>query len=168
MGIRHAMQNTRGAALAVAFTLLACASLGVVLHGRTQGPSGDPDNQRAWYTIDDGKTWFADHASRVPPFDHQGKPAVRCYVYTCGDGKPWVSHLMRYTPEGAKHRATPQPLQGFDPASLAKLQSTVEVKPPGTGDKGWLKLNDPKAAAFQTPKCPHGTDHNITPVEPSG
>jgi hypothetical protein len=165
MGIRQTLQAHRGVAILVSFALMACASFGVVLHARS---SADRDGQMAWFTDDDGKTRFPDDASKVPPFDHHGKPAVRCYVYTCGDGKQWVSHLLRYTPEGQKLREAAQPVRDFDPASVARIQSTVEVKLPGTGDKGWVKLSDPRGAAIQTPKCPHGTNHTIQAVEPTG
>ena len=56
---------------------------------------------QVFFTDDDGKTWFPDDAKRVPPFDRNGKPAVRAHVYKCG-GKTFVNHMERYTPEAKK------------------------------------------------------------------
>ena len=34
-----------------------------------------------YYTVDDGKTYFAASESNVPPFSYQGQTAVRAYVF---------------------------------------------------------------------------------------
>ena len=65
--------------------------------------------RQAFYSDDDGATWFADAADRLPPFDHDGKPAFSAFVYEC-DGKPFVNHLERYT-----RRAAPSPRRPANP-----------------------------------------------------
>ena len=55
---------------------------------------------QSWYTDDDGKTWYADDKSLSPPIDHNGKTAVRAYVFSCDGGKhEFVGYLERYTPD---------------------------------------------------------------------
>src|SRR5947207_15643246 len=57
---------------------------------------------QAYFSTDDGKSWFVDDAKKIPPFQKNGKDAVRAYVYKCPDGTKFVSHLERYTPEAKK------------------------------------------------------------------
>jgi hypothetical protein len=45
---------------------------------------------KAFYTDDDGRTWFVDDAAKLSPFDHQGKLAFRCYVYQTAQGMKFV------------------------------------------------------------------------------
>src|SRR5688572_20392754 len=56
---------------------------------------------QAYYTNDEGKTFFAESSERVYPFDRGGKPVYRAYVYQCGDGQPFVSYIARYTDAAA-------------------------------------------------------------------
>lgn len=52
----------------------------------------------AYYTDDDGQTFFVDSVYRVPPFDHNGKTAVRAMRMTYDDGKKdFVAYLQRFT-----------------------------------------------------------------------
>ena len=56
---------------------------------------------KAWYTTDDGQTWFKDSNRLVPPFQRDGKEAVLAKVYEC-DGKEFVAYMERYRPGPAK------------------------------------------------------------------
>lgn len=55
----------------------------------------------AYYSDDDGATYFGDIANRIPPFDHQGKAAVSADVYRRTDGTAFVGYLERYTDTAA-------------------------------------------------------------------
>ncbi|HWP40815.1 MAG TPA: hypothetical protein VNL70_07805 [Tepidisphaeraceae bacterium] len=80
---------------------------------------------KAWYTVDDGKTFFADSALKIPPFEHEGKIAYRCQVWTYDGGKTrFVSHLERY-PEAVKKKL--ESMDRKDPAAVFELQ----MVPPG-------------------------------------
>ncbi|MDB5324817.1 MAG: hypothetical protein JWM57_386, partial [Phycisphaerales bacterium] len=58
---------------------------------------------KAYYSDDDGKTTFVDGIDRVPPFDHNGKTAVRAVLFTADDhGTSFVGYLERYTPQAAR------------------------------------------------------------------
>lgn len=63
---------------------------------RNDGPR--PMNTKAFFTNDDGQTWFAEDAAKPTPFDHQGKPAVKVYVWRCGGGKPFITYMERINP----------------------------------------------------------------------
>ena len=123
--------------------------------------------ERAYYTIDDGKSWFADQAAKLPPFEYDGKQAVRAYVFEC-NGKRFVNSLERYTPEG------------LQAAQLAKVAPGGSIRGPGTpkasptlkevkrpGQSVWVAQHDyGKSGAILAIKCPDGGTGDITPIEP--
>jgi hypothetical protein len=113
----------------------------------------------AFFSNDDGKSWFTDDAKKVPPFQKDGKDAYRVFVFKCPDGKKFVSHLERYTPEAKKRLeavlASSDANTVQDPMMLESIQmGGVEVKSPGRGT--WIKQSDDRAAAVVVPKCPGG------------
>jgi hypothetical protein len=133
------------------------------------GSSGPAVATEAYYTVDDGATYFADDINQIPPYDYKGKPAVRAYVYECPGGKPFVSHLERYTAEGKKAlEAARKSNDPNNPVVMEDVMATgLEVKKPGTGDKGWVKQGNGAAAAkIMELKCPDGKTDGIQPVMP--
>jgi len=115
-----------------------------VLAGRHKYPSGPP---QAYYTVDDGKTFFADSTDKVPPFDHEGQPAVTAYVYQCG-GQKFVGYMERFTPKFhdyvVAHGRTPE-----------AARYGRELKRPG--EPNWLPSGDlVKVAQIEDVKCPNG------------
>src|SRR4029453_3783233 len=86
VGIRESLsRNTKtGYIVATALALVAVAAMTFAL-ARPTGPR--PPSGMAYYSVDDGATWFADAADKPSPFDHQGKPAYRVYVWKCAHGK---------------------------------------------------------------------------------
>jgi hypothetical protein len=123
----------------------------------------------AWYTADDGKTWYSDDKSLTPPFDRDGKTSVRAFVFTCDEDKhEFVGYLERYTPEAkqaiensltaVKTEKEPPPAGLFD--TLAK--TGIEVKRPG--DSTWINVSSPKAASIRKVACPAG--QTLQPVYP--
>ena len=119
-----------------------------------------------YYSVDDGKTYFADDASKIPPYDYNGKTAVRALVFDCGDGKPFVGLLQRYTKEA---RAKLEKAQSGQPGDLLMEDIEItglEVKKPGTGDTGWVRQTDPRAGAVSRVTCPDGKVENLRAVTP--
>jgi len=109
------------------------------------------------FSIDDGKTWFAASSSNVPPFDYNGKQAVRAYVFEC-NGKRFVGFLERFTPEAHKlmveNKGTPQ----------TRVYGR-EMKRPG--DATWVKSGDYNGMGkVMDIKCPDGSSGTPEPVEP--
>jgi hypothetical protein len=115
---------------------------------------------REFFSDDDGKTFFVDDRAKLPPFDHNGKPAYRARVYTCDGGKTkFVGWLERYTPE-AKKIVEGQVKAGAGSTGggpiLLEDQSGVQVKKAGTGEKGWVSNNDPANMRVKEVNCPNG------------
>lgn len=158
MGIREKLNRnpaiTTGATIAV--IVIALIFIGMQMFG-SRGPAIPT---QAYYTIDDGKTWFADDIKKVPPFDHNGQQAVKVYIYKCGDGEPFVGHLERYTPEAkAKVEASrnqPPGQPGAMPPMMMDLEfQGREVKKPG--DANWSSMGNMQTAqSIITPRCPEG------------
>ncbi len=165
MGVREAL-NKNGAAKVVIGALLVLGALWWLMSSTNVAGQGKP---KAFYTTDDGATWFADDADKLPPFDHDGKKAVMCFVYKAGErGTPFVSHLQRFTPEGIKQIEDAKSSKEFNPVGFNSSQrATVEIKLPKTGDKGWLPVNDPRALAIQQVKLPAGASGELIAVDPN-
>jgi hypothetical protein len=157
MGVRQWFNdNARLTMLAVGVIVVAAVGIVVmqVMASRPKIRSGLPD---AYFSGDDGKTFFVANSTSVPPFDHKGKPAVRAYVFECG-GQRFVGYLERFNAEAHKAMlngsATPQhQIYGR------------ELKKPG--EANWIKSGDFAAVdKVSEVKCPHGGAHSPEPVEP--
>ncbi len=128
--------------------------------GSSSGPS---EPTRAFYTVDDGATWFPDSIDKIPPFEYQGKQAVRAYVFRCPDGKEFVGYLERYNDQAKaildrfrEDRAAGRQITNSQEVARAEMGGK-QVKRPN--DKNWVVLN-PMALAQMQAKCPDGS----TPV----
>lgn len=128
--------------------------------------SGPP--VKAFYSDDDGQTWFVDAADKIPPFDHNGKPACRVHVYRCGDGPPFVSYLERYDLEAkAKAERTMEEALKKGPSWGGHDEAGTFLQMKRPGDKMWTAATDPAAIARITqPVCPDGKSDGIRPVIP--
>jgi hypothetical protein len=155
MGIREVINRKPGIAIGTIALVLIALAVFIFLQFRANHQVMAPvagDGPKSWYTADDGKSWFPDRANRVTPFDHDGKQAYRCYVWTCDEGKvTFVSHLERLKPS---LRAALKGKETFNPIDL--IPGSLEVKPPLTGDTGWIDTMSADALNVQTPKCPGG------------
>jgi hypothetical protein len=152
--MREIIERNRTLITVLAVLAIAAAAVAAWISWPTAGGTAarSSDAPQGWYTIDDGKSWFADRANRVVPFDYNGKPAVRCYVYTCDDGKTkFAAYLERVKPSAQKQFA------GKDHADPWEfIPGSLEVKAPLTGDRGWVDPTMPQAQAIMTPRCPDG------------
>jgi hypothetical protein len=130
------------------------------------GPVASSGASQMYYSNDDGATYFAEAATKLPPFDHNGKPAVRALVFDCGDGKPFVGMLQRYTKEAKAKLEKAQAGQPGD-VIMEDIEITgLEIKKPKTGDDKWIKQTDPRAGAVSRVTCPDGKIENLRAVTP--
>lgn len=123
----------------VALILLAVV---LALRSSSGGSSGVGD---AYYTTDDGATWFAADTKELPPIQHSGKPAVRAHLFAGEDGKKFVGYLERYTDEAkAVLTEADAVLQTGKMPDMGKAQAARmtgrQVKKPG--DKAWISGTD--------------------------
>ena len=169
MGIRESLnQQNPKVVLGVTAGVVLVIVVFLVWYERGSGGGGagiGPGGAQAYFSVDDGKSWFLDDASKLPPFDRGGKEAVRAYLYRCGDnGTPFIAFLERYTPEEKKRRqaAAQQEQSGSKhmPAPLLDTAAGTEIKVPG-GQGSWIKQSDPRARAIMMPKCPDGGNAQI-------
>lgn len=123
---------------------------------------------KAWYTDDNGKTWFADDSRKLPPFDHDGKQAVACFVYTCDGGKTeYVSYLLRVSPAGQKEIQDLIKKQQAGDTNIRLPELPMEVELPGAGDNGWVSASSAAAHAMIVPHSPTGDLSNLQLVDPN-
>jgi hypothetical protein len=172
MGIREKMNQNPGVTTGVTVGVIVIALIFIVW--QLWPSSGPRIPTKAFYTVDDGKTYFPDDIKKVPPFDHEGKQAVRAYVFKCGSTK-FVAYLEMYTPDAkAKlekaraEAASAKNPQGMPPDMMMMpdmMQAGVLVKKPGQGN--WVSQADfQKSQSIMQVKCPDGKTTDLEPVMP--
>ena len=153
MGIRETINNNP-AATGIAGSIILVAAI-IWIYVSNQDVASIRAST-AYYSSDDGKTYFADDIDRIYPFDHEGKQAYRAYVYRCGDKAPHVSYLAKYSDsvrtklEQLKGNNTPQAVEEFH-----DLATRIEVKKPG--DTKWFSMFSREGQTLTMhPTCPDG------------
>lgn len=174
MDIRKTINDKPGLAIGIA---AAVGLLGILLLIWEISPSKAESANvgKAFFSDDDGKSWFIDDDSKLSPFDHGGKAACRAAVYRCGNGKPFVAYLSKYSDaqlaqiaDAKKALSEPQ-AKGTRPMSDPAFP--MEVKKPG--DSKWIRAPGTgakaDAAGYQRVTnvvCPDGSSA-VTAVRPS-
>ena len=99
MGIRDTI-NKRPAVAASALVILI---LGAALYAKSSlsRASHEADQSLAYFTDDDGKSYFADAFDKKSGFDHDGKTAYAAYVFSRDGGTPFVGYMIRPAPANA-------------------------------------------------------------------
>jgi hypothetical protein len=146
------MNEKPAVAAGVAIGLIVLAVVGILWYsgsiggGGPAGADGIGDAQR-YYTVDDGKTWFADSYNKIPPYEKDGKTAVLAKVFKDLDngGALFVGYLTRHTPE-AKRMLEERQQKGAtaDLGPIELAAGGIEYKKPLTGDTGWMRSGDPR------------------------
>lgn len=155
MGIRQTMNENPALSIGVTAGAILVAIIIIIweLVGGKSPTSTAAINQ-SFFTDDDGKTFFADDANKIPPFMHNGKPAYKVLVFKCKDGKPFVAHMERYTEEGKKRLEDTKQTRG----RLAQgMGAFMEVKKPG--QPTWVRMtgDNPRAwSEIMRVTCPDG------------
>ena len=163
MSVRESIDQHRTAASVGGIILVAAACLVIWMQFRQDG--GDSaevsSSSRAFFTVDDGKTFFADSSKRVPPFEYKGAIAVRAHVFTSDGGKTsFVGYLERFTPD-AKAKMERMLADGGDTSvTPPSLLNGLEVKKPQAPE--WVKAVD-RTRAGEICSVANGVE--ITPAE---
>src|SRR5205814_886672 len=148
MSLRDIINRNSKVSLAV-ITVGVATALGLAAYQRSTPPIIVP--QSGYFSDDDGKTYFQDDASNIPPFDHQGKQAVSAYVFTGSDGKPFVGYLERAISSEARdavsvarHQLVEQASSRSVPDStvMEEITKNLEVKRPGA--EKWVRTVSPE------------------------
>ncbi len=178
MGIRETLNQNPAITTGVTIGIIVIA-LGFIGWQVLSGDGAPSAVTKMYYTVDDGATYFADDANKLSPFDHEGKPAVRCYVFTCDKKKSqFVAYLERLTPEAQKKMAAALEAQKkavptapganvpgpFGPETDFIAQEGTEVKKPGAPK--WFKRNSVEGEKAVQPSCPDGKNEMLDIVLP--
>ena len=156
MGIRETIRKSQKGTVVVACVVLIGAIIAIFVQAKSFGPAGPGD---AFFTVDDGKTFFAGDARQLAPFDYGGKQAVRAHVFEC-EGKKVVGYMSRYTQESLDlfEEAKLAKAEGRPPKNVQKLATVAftgtELKKPGS-DK-WVVQTNTNATKIRIFKCKDG------------
>jgi hypothetical protein len=128
-----------------------------------------PPAHQAYFSTDDGASWFTDSEDKIPPFQKDGKPAYRVYLYSCDAGATkFVGYMQRFTADAKAKIEQSQTLTGeaLDAEAAAIGQARLageEVKKPKTGDtdKAWLKRSTRDGDVISRPMCPNGSPAQV-------
>lgn len=155
MGIRETLNRFPN--LSTALAAVGVVIIGIVIWFQIR--QNTPTLPRAYYTVDDGATYFEDEPDKLTPFDYRGKPAVGAVIFQGKDGKPFVGYMTRIDP--AKHEAVKR-FRGLTnsntppgPKELREVAGSGQIKRPG--DKNWITDNGPGSLEMKAVKLPDGT-----------
>lgn len=158
MGVRQKLNDLPKVGIVVTAVLV--VGVYAVVAWEIRGPKfGGHGQLRSYYSDDDGKSYFVDDAALMPPFDHGGATAVRCYVFQCG-GKIFVGFLEKFSDEVMAGLNKPM-VRGDKPLDF---RGGTLVKRPG--DHDWVKKYSRKGEAIQQVKCPDGSADQPQYVKP--
>lgn len=168
MSIREAMQRHSGITTAITLVVTLVAIGYLVFFLSTSRSPGQAAKQ-AYFTTDDGATWFADDINLLPPFTKDGKEAVRAYIFRCDGGKPFVAYLMRFTPEAKKtlEDAKAKNAGALDAQLLLGMErSQSEAKKPG--NDRWAHASRERRQYDEATRlgCPDGNMAGLEMVMP--
>ena len=140
MSIRDKLNQSPGAVAAAGIAILIIA--GIVIALELRPAKLDPSLPvmavgKAYFTDDDGATWFIDDKTHLPPFDHNGKTAYGAQLFqVVGSDTPYVAYLETYDPV-AKARIEAA-LKANVPASTAFATTPPDVRKRGATK--WVKF----------------------------
>lgn len=145
-------------AIPVIGVLIALAVCGYFLWGLIMAPKvGDIGSDWvAFYSIDDGQTFFADKTPPSKPFKKDGKDAYLALVYTCDNNKTTFCNAL------IKRESVPLKMKN---APAGAVMTVNYIKKPG--DTEWIPDTSfgKWSAIERAPKCPDGSQAiGVTPA----
>lgn len=169
MSLRELIQKKTGVVTALAVILILVGILGTAYQlSGSRGPAGPL--QTVWYSTDDGATWFADAANKMP-FERDGKPGYQAYVMDDGLDKPFVAYLERCGPMVEKELKALRGPDGVTPEekreAYSRLASTGrQVKRPGQPGSEWVAEFSDAAIRVKSVSPRPGGSGTLTMVNP--
>jgi hypothetical protein len=160
MGLRETINQKKSVSVGIAASLFAVAIAFLVY---TKWPQRIPKGDKAYYTSDDGQTWFVDSIYKTPPYDQDGKTVVRALVFTYSNGgKSFCPIVERYNASIKKQldNSIAQATRDGKPLSSIGLFNSpgtafqMEVKLTGSGHEWVSRGNIPAATkVFSDPQA---------------
>ena len=127
-----------------------------------------PEPDSYYFTTDDGQTLFSAPKSTIPPFEKDGKEAVRARVFTCDDGNTqFVAFLEKYSSEFAR-RAEQELAKPREPGAPTILDSpaaaaNLMIKKPGGQ---WMPSQSAEAMNIMSVSCPSKDPWDLVELYP--
>jgi hypothetical protein len=141
-----------GIGVAIALLAIAAVGLGYQFLGARESGAGAPQ-KTAFYTDDNGKSFFKDDLFKVSPFDHNGKQAYRCDVFQGDGGKQFVGLIYRHTDAGRREIEAYYPNKSKDADGSTRRgieERGMQVKPAAAGDgAAWTLADDTTTSRLQ-------------------
>jgi len=168
VGIRETLNQNPGLTTGVTAGIIILALVLIIWSNLSGGGSASNGGSvsKLYYSDDDGKTWYADDVSKVPPYDHNGKQAVRAHVYKCKDGKLFVGYLEELNSDYRTKLEKAKSAPGGRGALLEDAMiGGMEFKKPGPNNK-WVRQMTPDAQKVLDVTCPDGSRETLEQVIP--
>lgn len=171
MGVRQSLNESRklGFGVGGAVLVVALALLGYQLYGGPSSVGAAP--RTAFYTDDNGKTFFEDDIHKVSPFERNGKQAYRADVFQCPDGKRFVGVIYRHNSSGrqqVEQYITNKTMNKDKGGSILRAieSACMEFKRPAANDRAW-RPNDSAAieSLHASITCPSGGPATLVTAE---
>jgi hypothetical protein len=155
MGLRESLEKRKGVSVGIS-ALFLVAAIAVIFNENRSSQTTRID--RAFYSDDDGQTYFVDEVDKLVPFDHNGKQAYRAYVFKCSSGKEFVGYVSRYsdTARAKLEELKAQPYNQVAQQIADTASAGTEFKKPG--DSTWYSQASAGGAGILVPKSPDGSD----------
>jgi hypothetical protein len=155
MSVIESIRNRKGLSTWLAAGMIVLAGLIMIWNTRSNIPS---DATKAFYTVDDGDTYFIDDLNKAYPFDHDGKQAYRAYVFKSkSSGKKFVAFIERMNDIGRARmeELLTQPREKAKTQIAHLLANCTEVKRPHGTE--WAAVNTPAYGMIMNPTGPDGS-----------
>ncbi len=124
---------------------------------------------RAFFTTDDGKTWFTGQATDIPPLACGGKTAYWVEVYRCSRRSSFAVNLETFDPAD-KAKVDQAIASGRDWNDVAHLMSGLHMLVKKPGDENWIAEipeNESRFRQIIRPVCPDGSADGLEKVDPN-
>ncbi len=134
-----------------------------------QGPRKIQGLGQAFYSVDDGSTWFRAPASNIPPFDHDGKLAYEAEVFECRHSSAFVATLQSY-PSNVKSRLDKAIADNRPTAEILDIEARNPPMVKKPGSSAWISLTPqtgPQYMQAVSPICPDGSADGLARVNPN-
>jgi hypothetical protein len=163
MFVRENLREKKKLSLVAAAVFLLLAGAGLAYQ---YWPEKKANLSQAYFSDDDGQSWFIDDTTKLAPFDHNGKTALMAEIFTYDNGsKKFCGYLEKYTPEAkAKleaamadaraHGQSPSSIELFHDHNF--MNSACVLKKPGAGNP-WIAFTDANVGDVINVHSPDGS-----------
>lgn len=140
----------------VGIGLLFAIGAAIVFFEHRRSPDELQPASTYFYSDNDGKSWFKDDAGKLVPFDHNGRPAYRAFIYRLPDGSTFCGYLQRLSDSALEQlrQLRQQPDTPEDQAKVFQITAFgTQVKKPGQATWVLLASHDGSMVLGQPPKA---------------